>query len=56
MWMENEVLNENVINGFYHSVSATIARNSWNKENSLASRPTPLYSVVRFFIGIILFH
>jgi hypothetical protein len=54
--MEKEVLNENIINGFYYSVSATIATNSWNKENRLAIWPTPLYSVVYFLFALFYFH
>ena len=54
--MENDVLNETIINGTCYSMSATIATNSWNKENSLAIRPTPVNSVVCVFICTILYH
>jgi hypothetical protein len=54
--MENDVLNETIINGMYYSMSATIATNSWNKEDSLASRPTPLNSVACVFICNILYN
>jgi hypothetical protein len=54
--MENEAFNEVIINGFYYSVSATIATSLWNINSSAAGRLTALYTAVCFLSFCSLFY